>query len=377
MLWVFRRALRTGNAHTASPCFSHSFYLFTLLFLLLSALSCSENPVSDPCCQFTKITGLENLKDGQGALQVEGSTATYFYVVDEGGKQAGSQSVNKILSLDPGTYTVRVNNSSHIIEIKANELAKCSTGTLIISGNTLEKYHVMDSTGMRLAYQTLGKPMSLFPGIFKIQVNDTEITAQVKLKEITEIRTGTILVRGTTGEYYYVLDNENKQLNYSTMEKPLAFFPGVYVVKVNNTSREAEVFPGNVAELATGNILVKGLTEEYYYVTDSVGNALNYQTLNKSLAFFPGDYHIKVNNTPVLGKVSAGQTAEFMTGSLMLTGGGSEYYYVLDETGNQLNYNSLNKSLSFFPSDYTVRLGSSSLKATVIGGELTSIDAFN
>ncbi|HEY9489277.1 MAG TPA: hypothetical protein VIQ51_13125 [Chryseosolibacter sp.] len=323
------------------------------------------------------MKGLENLKDGQGALQVEGSTAAYFYVVDKDGKPAGSQALNKILTLDPGTYTVRVNNSSHIIEIRADELAKCSTGTLIISGNTFEKYQVMDSTGMRLAYETLGKSMSLFPGIFKIQVNDTEITAQVKLKEITEIRTGTILVRGTTGEYYYVLDNENKQLNYSTMEKPLAFFPGVYVVKVNNTSREAEVFPGNVAELATGNILVKGLTEEYYYVTDSVGNALNYQTLNKSLAFFPGDYHIKVNNTPVLGKVSAGQTAEFMTGSLMLTGGGSEYYYVLDETGNQLNYNSLNKSLSFFPSDYTVRLGSSTLKATVIGGELTSINAFN
>ena len=83
----------------------------------------------------------------------------------------------------------------------------------------------------------------------------------------------------------------------------------------------ADVRAGAVTELTTGNLVVKGLTEEYYYVTDTAGNALNYQTLNKSLAFFPGSYEIKVNNTLMYGKVSAGQTAEFMTGSLMLTGG--------------------------------------------------------
>jgi hypothetical protein len=50
---------------------------------------------------------------------------------------------------------------------------------------------------------------------------------------------------------------------------------------------------------------------------------------------------------------------------------------VLDEHGNQLNYNSLNKSLSFFPSEYTIRLGQTTRKATVVAGQLTSMDAFN
>jgi hypothetical protein len=112
-------------------------------------------------------------------------------------------------------------------------------------------------------------------------------------------------------------------------------------------------------------------------VTDTTGNALNYQSLNKSLAFFPDHLQIKVNNTVVDAEVMAGETAEFVTGSLMLTGGGTDYYYVLDELGNQLNYNSLNKSLSFFPSVYTIRLGSNTRRATVVAGKLTSLGARN
>jgi hypothetical protein len=99
--------------------------------------------------------------------------------------------------------------------------------------------------------------------------------------------------------------------------------------------------------------------------------------LNKPLAFFPGTLLLKVNNTMMRGSVAAGQTTEFVTGSLMLTGGGTQYYYVLDDSGNQLNYNSLNKSLSFFPDEYIVKLGASTRKATVTAGQLTSVDAFN
>jgi hypothetical protein len=235
----------------------------------------------------------------------------------------------------------------------------------------------MDSTNTQLGYETLGKPMSFFPGAFNVKVNNTELPVMVRLKELSEVRTGTLIVHGSTSEYYYVLDDMNKQLNYNTLEKPLAFLPGTYDLKVNNTSMRTDVIAGKVTEVRTGSILVKGLTDEYYYVTDTIGNALNYQTLNKSLSFFPGSFHIKVNNTLMVGRVSEGQTSEFGTGSLMLTGGGTQYYYVLDQTGNQLNYNSLNKSLSFFPSEYIIKLGSSTRKASVTAGQLTSVNAFN
>ena len=333
----------------------------------------------DPCCVFSELTKETNVKEGFGALQVEGSTSSYYYVfdLDQTGNQAGYNSLNKVLALAPGRYRVKVNNSMHDVEIREGELVKCSTGTLIVNGNTSDYYIVTDSSGVQLAYEALGKSMSFFPGLVRIKVNNTELSTDVKLKELTEMRTGSISVKGNTGEYYYVLDEGNKQLNYNSLEKPLAFLPGSYVVKINNTSMRADVRAGAVTELTTGNLVVKGLTEEYYYVTDTAGNALNYQTLNKSLAFFPGSYEIKVNNTLMYGKVSAGQTAEFMTGSLMLTGGGTAYYYVLDQMGNQLNYNSLNKSLSFFPSEYTIKLGPNTRKATVTAGQLTSLSAFN
>lgn len=347
------------------------------LIIILACYACSEKPIHDPCCSFSTIPEGAKAARDQGLLQVEGSTDAHFYVLDENGKQAGHQSLNKSLALDAGSYTIRVNNSLHQVQIREGQLAKCSTGTLIVTGNTTDYYDVIDSTKQQLGHESLGKSMSYFPGVYTVRVNNTEVAAEVRLKELTEVRTGSVLVKGSTSEYYYVLGNGNKQLNYNALEKALSFLPGTYEIKVNNTSMKAEVLAGKVTELATGNLIVNGLTDEYYYVTDHSGSALNYQTLNKPLAFFPGSYRIKVNNTEMTGTVAAGQTSEFTTGSLMLTGGGSGYYYVLDNLGNQLNYNSLNKSLSFFPSDYTVKLGPSTRKATVTAGQLTSIRAFN
>ena len=347
-----------------------------LVYLSILLAGCSEKVNQDPCCSWSDLHGNSSAADGQGLVKVEGSTAAFYYVFDENGKQIANQKLNESLALDPGNYHVSVNNTMHAVSVEEDMLTSCSTGTLLISGHTLDSYYVTDSAGHHLAHERLGKAMSFFPGAVRIKVNNTEMGAEIKLKELTEIRTGSLNVRGNTGEYYYVLDASSKQLNYNILEKPLAFFPGKYLLKVNNTSLQTEVLAGQVTEIATGNVLVKGLTEEYYYVTDTLENALNYQTLNKPLAFFPGVLHVKVNNTLVRGRVLAGQTTEFVTGSLLLTGTGTEYYYVLDEAGKQLNYNTLNRSLSLFPSEYTVRLGPNYRKATVLAGQVTSIKAY-
>jgi hypothetical protein len=347
--------------------------LFGTCFLFFS---CAEKPASDPCCTYTDLQPIPNLKDGQGGLQVEGSTSAYFYVLDASGRQIGYQSLNQTLPLDAGKYQIKVNNSIYPLEVQPGLLARCSTGTLMVAGNTSEYFYVTDSANHQLGYESLGKSMSFFPGPYKIKVNNTRTPVEIKVKELTQIRTGTLVVHGNTPEYYYVLDETDEQLNYNMLEKPLAFLPGTYAVKVNKTTMKAEILPGKLTELATGSVFVEGLTDEYYYVTDTVGNALNYQALNKPLSFFPGAIQIKLNNTLMRGVVSAGQTTEFLTGSLVLTGGGTEYYYVLDHAGNSLNYNSLNKSLSFFPSEYVVKIGGSTQKATVTPGQLTSISAF-
>lgn len=348
--------------------------LFPVVILFLYA--CGEKPVADACCTFSGLNHA-GIKTDQGAIQVQGSTTAHFYVFDENGTQIGYQHLNKMVLLDPGTYKVKVNNTTHAVEVTPGNLAKCSTGTLIVNGQTSDYYYVIDSLNKELTSHTLGKATSLFPSALKVKVNNTELPVDVKLNQITEIQTGSLVVQGGTNEYYYVLDDLNKQLNFKSLGKPLSFLPGSYMVKVNNTSMVADVAPGKLTELGTGTLLVRGLTNEYYYVLDTSGNSLNFQTLNKPLSFFPGTLKVTVNNTVAVAKIVAGEVSEYATGSLMLTGAGTGYYYVLDDAGNQLNFNTLNKSLSFFPSEYVVRLGESYREATVISGERTSIPAFN
>jgi hypothetical protein len=247
----------------------------------------------------------------------------------------------------------------------------------MVSGNTDEYYQVSDSLDRSLAREKLGRSTSLFEGNFRISVNNTEMPVNVRLNELTEVRTGSIVAQGTTNEFYYVLGKGNKQLDFSKLGKPLSLFPGAYRVSVNNTLAKADVFAGRETELMTGNLFVTGLTDELYYVTDSADHALNFQKLNNALALFPGSYNIKINNTHMRGKVLPGKVTEFNTGSLTLRGSGGGYYYVFDNAGKQLNYNSLNRWLSFFPSEYVVKLGGNTQKVMVVAGEQTALDAVN
>ncbi|HEU5146700.1 MAG TPA: hypothetical protein VFT90_08300, partial [Chryseosolibacter sp.] len=319
----------------------------------------------------------DDIGDGQGMLQVDGSTSVYYYVIDETGKQIARQHLNQPVRLGEGIYRVKLNNSLHNVEVWDGYLLKCHTGTLMVSGSTDEFYHVSDSLDHQLAYEKLGKSLSLFGGHFRVKVNSTEIPVNVRLHEMTEVRTGSVVAEGTTTEFYYVLDKNNKQLNFSRLGKPLSFLPGNYRVNINNTIVKADVFAGRTTQLMTGNLFVSGLTDELYYVTDTLGNALNFQKLNNPLALFPGAYRIQVNNTLMHGEVRAGQVTEFNTGSLTLRGSGSEYYYVFDNAGKQLNYNSLNRWLSFFPSEYIVKLGGSTQKVKIVAGQQTSLEAIN
>ena len=358
---------------------THSqFYSLTALLmggalLAIMSSSCAGRPPNDSYCSYEPLPASVDAKADQGALEVEGITSTYFYVFDEGGKQNSYQSLGRTLGLDPGKYQLKVNNSSHPITVQKGILTKCSTGALMVSGGTPEYYYVMDSANQQLHYDSLGKAASFLPGPFRVRVNNTEVQTEVKLNQTTEIKTGTLVVRGSTNEYYYVNDSLGKQLSYNSLEKPLAFLPGSYTVRVNNTESKANIGGGQITELKTGTLLVKGSTEEYYYVLDSLGKQLGYQNLNKALAFFAGGYRVRVNNSDTTAEVVAGEIRECETGSLTVAGNGSEYYYVLDKTGSQLNYNSLNKPLSFFPSGYTVKLGQSTQPATVTAGKATTV----
>ncbi len=348
----------------------HALALFTPALLLSS---CGSPPPQDPYCSYAALPGGLEVKSGQGALQIEGIDDTYFYALDETGKQLGYQSLGKTLGLNPGKYQAKVNNSLHPVSVQKNMLTKCSTGTLAVAGETGEYYYVLDSAGQQLHYDTLGKASSLWPGPYRVKVNNTLIQAEAKLDQITEVKTGTLLVHGATEEYYYVLDSAGQQLAYNTLGKSLALLPGSYNLKVNNTASKADIAGGQTSEVRTGGLLVKGTTEEYYYVLDSLGEQLAYQTLNKTLALFPGSYRLRVNKSESAAAVVAEQMLEAQTGSLIVEGTAGDYYYVLDKAGTQLGYNGLGKALSFFPGEYTVKFGQSQRPASLRAGQRISV----
>ena len=200
---------------------------------------------------------------GSGAIEILASTDEYFYVFDGAGKQIKYGSTNRAVDLKPGQYNVNVNKSSHTVTVEAKMLAKCTAGTLLVSGNTDEYYYVFDNAKTQMAYQKLGRPLAFFGGTYTVNVNKTSAPATVNPDGTTELKTGTLNAQGTTDEYYYVFDGAGNQLAYNKLSRALSFLPGNLTVKVNGTTGPVTIAAGTLAEVKTGVLLVQGTTDEY------------------------------------------------------------------------------------------------------------------
>ena len=180
---------------------------------------------------------------------------------------------------------------------------------------------------------------------------------------------GSLAVHGSTDEYYAVLNNAGVQLASAHLEKPLAFVPGTYDVKVNNTTMPATIAPGVTTDIKTGAVVLQGSTDEYYAIVDSAGTQLASAHLGHPLSLLPGTYRAKLNNIFLPVKVDAGHIAEYHAGSLTVKSAGSDYYAVLDSAGAQLASKQVNQPVSLPAGKYSVRIGNNVRPATVTSGE--------
>src|ERR1700738_561791 len=143
--------------------------------------------------------------------------------------------MNRSLAVEPGQYQVKVNKSAHAGAVEAKTLTRCSAGTLLVSGSTDEYYYVFDGSKTQLAYHKLGSPLAFFPGDYSVSVNKTSASASLKPGATTTLKAGVLNVQGSTDEYYYVFDGAGTQLAYNKLSRPLSFFAGPLTVKVNAT----------------------------------------------------------------------------------------------------------------------------------------------
>jgi 6,7-dimethyl-8-ribityllumazine synthase len=352
---------------------------FPFAAMLTSAVllfaSCQKAPPPDPLCTYEPLSESARVSPDQGLIQISAPVSDYFYVVDSNGKEAGHAKAGASVAVKPGQYQVKLNASAHSVRAKAKTLTRCAAGALFVSGTTDEYYYVVDSGGTELAHAKVGSPLAFFPGRHDVKVNGTTQPAEVPPGGAFELKSGTLLVRGSTDEYYYVLSGTGTELAHNKLGRPLAFLPGPLTVKVNGTSAPAQITPAAVGEVNTGAIVIQGTTDEYYYVLNATGTELAHNKLGRPLSFVEGSYTVKVNNTTMAAKVEAGKSNEYATGTLTAKGSSTDYYYVLDGvSGTELAHAKVGQPVSLAAGTYSVRLAKETRQATVTAGQAVVVN---
>jgi 6,7-dimethyl-8-ribityllumazine synthase len=348
-------------------------YVVAALFALLAAVSCSKAP-NDPTCRYEPLPASSGTPAGQGAIQIMAAADDTFYILDKAGKEVTRAHLNMSAAAKPGEYSAKLNNSTHPVQVRENTLTTCSAGSVVLRGTTDEYYYVLDSTQHEMAHNKLGTGLAFFPGKYTLQMNNTPQEFEVKPGAVTDVQAGVLTVPGSTDEYYFVLDSTGRELAHQKLSRPLAFMPAAATVKVNNTSAPVQITGGSLAELKTGAILVHGTTDEYYYVFGAAGNELAHNKLESPLSFVEGDYTVKINNAAIPIKVEAGKTNEYQTATLSVKSGGDQYYYVLDKNGTELGHNKVNAPLAFPEGTYSIKLANETRIVTLTAAKVTAVN---
>lgn len=281
-----------------------------LLAAVFLASSCSSPAPKDPYCSVSPLAESAKAKAGKGVLQVDGVAGGFFYVTDEAGKSVTNGSIGRSVQLEPGRYQIQVNGTRHTTAVKKSNLTRCATGTLLVSGTTGDFYYVRDLAGKSLSNSSVGRQLALLPGAYVVIVNATQAKADIVAGQVTDLKSGTLTIRGQTGAFYYVRDTDGKSLVNGSLNGSLALFPGSYRVLVNGSVKAIDVAAGQTSEGQTGSMVVEASGGTYYYVEDTAGKSLAATNLKSALSFFPGEYIVKVGDTKRPVAVEAAQTTQ-------------------------------------------------------------------
>jgi len=336
-------------------------------------------------------TQTASIQAGEETLLVSGTLSvsslstsgnTLFYVYDDARNELDHAITNKEVELFSGTYTVSLNDTQATATVQPGEKTVVEAGTVSVSsisttGNA--RFYVYDDAWSDLDYAYTNKEVELFPGTYKVSLNDTRTTATVQPGEKTVLESGTVSVSSisiTGNARFYVHDDAWNDLGDAYTNKEVELFPGSYTVSLNDTQATATVQPGKKTVLESGTVSVSSISTSgniRFYVRDA-WNDLGYAYTNKEVEVFPGIYTVSLNDTHATAIVQAGEISALPSGVLTISGTGSSYYDIYDADGNKLIHAYGEKAIELFPGTYTVVRDDDNLSAEVEGGQNMIVD---
>jgi hypothetical protein len=111
-------------------------------------------------------------------------------------------------------------------------------------------------------------------------------------------------------------------------------------------------------ELKGSSLTISGKGLDLYYVYDASGQKqLSYKSTGQIIELLPGTYQVALNKTWQSVTVQANRQTAIESGSLIVSGGGRDLYYVYDASGQkQLSYKSTGQIIELLPGTYQVEL---------------------
>jgi len=187
---------------------------------------------------------------------------------------------------------------------------------------------------------------------------------------------GSVLVSGLGVDLFEVFaaDGETK-VGFTRTNQPLEVPAGSYVVVLNGSRGTASVSSGERTFVSSGAVFVGGTGVNLYEIYGGDGEKLQFKSTGQMTELLPGTYEVALHGIRQSVEVEAGGQTELATGRLTVAGDGGKLYEVYDSEGTRkLDFTSTGREIELFPGAYLVRSAAGQQQATVVAGQLTTVE---
>jgi len=231
---------------------------------------------------FISVVNTElTLANDIGTVNFSGVTCTYCDVYNENGEYISKHLVKNTFELPIGIYVFSVNGSFKSVTVQTgqNEFPLGTVSVSAINQTDCYVFDFSDESGKLLSKHNAIYPFELFPGNYTLKVNGTSKKVNVQSGQ-NDFLLGNIDLKASNQTSCFVYASSDTSGNYLSEHNatnPFDLFPGNYTFKVNGTSKEVNVQPGQ-NDFLLGNIDLKASNQTSCFVyapSDTSGNYLS------------------------------------------------------------------------------------------------------